>query len=107
MIVVQCGSTLLDIIINQPGAQESQYMPYMWFPPMAMMRGLLWLCSGAIFGTKITFENWGTVGDGVIVKSVAWMSGEWLVCIILLPLFESFCPTGGGGKSIKCGGGSS
>ena len=28
MITVQCGSTLLGIIINQPGATEDQYYPY-------------------------------------------------------------------------------
>ena len=88
----------LGIIINQPGATEDQYLPYMWFPPMAMMRGLLWLCTSAVFNTQITFANWNEVGDGVLPKVLKWMTGEIIVCVILLPIFEGFCPTGGAGS---------
>jgi ABC-type multidrug transport system ATPase subunit len=102
-IAVECGLQLIDILVNQPGSTEAQYLPYMWFPPMVMIRGMLWLATAAVFNTKITFQNWTKVGDGVLPKVFLWMLGEIIMCIILLPIFESYCPTGGGTSRRRIG----
>ena len=68
MIIVECGGNLLRTLVLQEAATEAQYLPYMWFPPLAMLRGLIWITNGAIYGTRLGFSNWMTIGDGVMFK---------------------------------------
>ena len=58
------GGNLLRTIVQQEAATEAEYLPYMWFPPLAMLRGLIWITNGAVYGTRLGFDNWTTIGDG-------------------------------------------
>jgi len=97
VLSVQAGSTLLVEIVTNPtvGFDEAPYLPYMWFPPLAMLRSLLWLTYGAVFGQRCDWTNLETYGFGGVSRSLWYMFGETIAMIPMTFYLEAmFAPSG-------------
>mmetsp|Transcript_7258 Transcript_7258/g.9422 ORF Transcript_7258/g.9422 Transcript_7258/m.9422 type:complete len:560 (+) Transcript_7258:1-1680(+) len=100
ILSVQAGTTLLVQLILNPniGADEVPYLPYMWFPPLVMIRGLLWLIYGAAFNAKVDMSNLAEYGNGAIMRCMFYMIGETFIMIPLTWYLESVLSVGGNAK---------
>lgn len=70
----------------------------MWFPPLVLIRGLLWLIYGAAFGARIDFTNLSTYGNGAVMRCMFYMIGETIIMIPLTWYLESVLSVGGSAK---------
>merc|ERR1719424_71337 len=98
VLLITAGSTVIRVVLFTPDYSDEQYNTYMWFPPMAMLRSVIYLTYASGFGEEITAENWKYAGKGVMYKTVLWLLGSTVVCLVLLFYFENVCPTGGASK---------
>ena len=91
IISVQAGQTVLIQLLTNPavGYNEVPYLVYMWFPPITMLRCLLWLIYGAAFNSPCTFENFGYYGYGSIYRCILYMIGQTLIMIPLTSYVEN------------------
>ena len=91
LIAIQGGVVMIIQLLTNPavGYDESPYLAYMWFPPMAMLRCLMWLVYGAAFNVPCTMDNIATYGFGSILRSFLYMIGETIMMIPLIFYFES------------------
>lgn len=70
----------------------------MWFPPLVLMRGLLWLIYGAAYNSKCDFSNLSTYGNGAVMRCMLYMAAETLIMIPLTWYLESVLSVGGNSK---------
>jgi len=95
VLSVQAGTTLLlqNILNPDIGDDETPYLPYMWFPPLVLLRALLWLIYGAAFKSKLEWSNLTTYGNSGFFRSLCYMAAEtvvmagltWYLEIVLVP----------------------
>jgi ABC-type multidrug transport system ATPase subunit len=98
LIFVEVGTNTYFVFIQSAYQTESQYTPLMFLPPMVMIRGVLWICLTGGVNEALTFDNWGSVGDGSMQTVFNWMFAEWIICLILLWYLENVVPVGYGTK---------
>jgi hypothetical protein len=98
LIFVEVGTNTYFVFIQSEFQSESQYTPLMFLPPMVMIRGVLWICLTGGVNEALTFDNWGTIGDGAMQTVFNWMFTEWIFCLILLWYLENVLPVGYGTK---------
>jgi ABC-type multidrug transport system ATPase subunit len=100
VLSVQAGTTLLvqNIINPLVGDDETPYLPYMWFPPLVMLRCILWLAYGAAFNAPCTLANLGTYGNSAVSRCFWYMFVETFIMAGLTYYLEAVLAAGGAAR---------
>jgi ABC-type multidrug transport system ATPase subunit len=100
ILSVQAGTTVLTQLVldSNLGDSEMPYLPYMWFPPLVLLRGILWLTYGAAFNAPIDWSNFVTYGNGGVFRAILYMVCETPIMVGLTWYFEIVLADGGSAR---------
>ena len=84
LMCTEVGGPIIGQLIGNPAATENMYTPLMFFPNCVMIRMLYWIAFAAGRGEEMTWENWGSFGNGVMPYCFMILIVQWFVSIFLL-----------------------
>lgn len=79
LIVNTTGLNLLSTLTSDPNSSERAFSVMMFFPPLVMLRGMLWLGLAGAFKEAITVDNVSSYGGGTFMFCISLM---WIHIVV-------------------------
>ena len=100
LLTVECGFTIVIILIGAQDVIEADYILYMLVPQFPLERGIMAMANGAYVDAPVTTSNWISYNNGHISVSLLYLFGHlvfwsfavWYLDNVGVPFANIDCP---------------